>query len=242
MINIYFLFIKVIKMLIIPLFLVLLVTILLITEKKLAQQNSASTIRFVSYLPAITKILASSLLVIFFYFNSTILSTFSLLFFCAVVFSFAGDLLLIAKSRSEYFLVGITAFGLAHISYSFAFFQLTLDWYLLAFIAPIGLTTAILTFIWLKPYLKNHYKKMVPSYLTLISIMLILGLTVGFSLQNYWFAAGSLLFAISDIFVARNRFIKAEFNNRLIGLPLYYLGQMMLIYAAITEITKNLSI
>ena len=43
--------------------------------------------------------------------------------------------------------------------------------------------------------------------------------------------AGALLFYISDIFVARQRFLKAEFVNRLIGLPLYYGGQFMLAFS-----------
>ena len=42
---------------------------------------------------------------------------------------------------------------------------------------------------------------------------------------------GALAFYISDIFVARQRFLKAEFVNRLIGLPLYYSGQFMLAFS-----------
>ena len=39
---------------------------------------------------------------------------------------------------------------------------------------------------------------------------------------------GALSFYLSDLFVARQRFLKAEFVNRLIGLPLYYIGQFLL--------------
>jgi uncharacterized membrane protein YhhN len=42
---------------------------------------------------------------------------------------------------------------------------------------------------------------------------------------------GALLFYISDLFVARDRFIKKEFLNRLIGLPLYYAGQFILAFS-----------
>jgi uncharacterized membrane protein YhhN len=42
---------------------------------------------------------------------------------------------------------------------------------------------------------------------------------------------GALLFYISDLFVARDRFIKKEFFNRFIGLPLYYAGQFILAFS-----------
>jgi uncharacterized membrane protein YhhN len=40
--------------------------------------------------------------------------------------------------------------------------------------------------------------------------------------------AGALLFYFSDVFVARDRFVKKAFSNRLAGLPLYYGGQFLL--------------
>jgi uncharacterized membrane protein YhhN len=39
---------------------------------------------------------------------------------------------------------------------------------------------------------------------------------------------GASLFYLSDLFVARNRFVKKEYVNRLVGLPLYYTGQYLL--------------
>ena len=42
---------------------------------------------------------------------------------------------------------------------------------------------------------------------------------------------GALLFYVSDIFVARNRFIETEFLNRLFGLPFYYIGQFLLAFS-----------
>ena len=43
---------------------------------------------------------------------------------------------------------------------------------------------------------------------------------------------GAFSFYLSDIFVARQRFVQASFWNRLIGLPLYYLGQFQIAYTA----------
>jgi uncharacterized membrane protein YhhN len=43
--------------------------------------------------------------------------------------------------------------------------------------------------------------------------------------------AGAVSFYFSDVFVARDRFLKPEFLNRLIGLPLYYFGQFLLAFS-----------
>ena len=42
---------------------------------------------------------------------------------------------------------------------------------------------------------------------------------------------GATCFYFSDLFVARNRFLKKEFFNRLIGLPMYYVGQFLLAFS-----------
>ncbi|MBW2297136.1 MAG: lysoplasmalogenase, partial [Deltaproteobacteria bacterium] len=42
---------------------------------------------------------------------------------------------------------------------------------------------------------------------------------------------GALSFYVSDLFVARDRFLKNESLNRLLGLPLYYGGQFLLAFS-----------
>ncbi|MDD3992851.1 MAG: hypothetical protein PHV70_11955 [Desulfobacteraceae bacterium] len=36
---------------------------------------------------------------------------------------------------------------------------------------------------------------------------------------------------MSDLFVARQRFVAPAFSNRLLGLPLYYIGQFLLAFS-----------
>jgi len=43
--------------------------------------------------------------------------------------------------------------------------------------------------------------------------------------------AGAACFYMSDILVARDRFLSNEFFNRLVGLPLYYLGQFLIAFS-----------
>lgn len=43
---------------------------------------------------------------------------------------------------------------------------------------------------------------------------------------------GAIAFYLSDVFVARDRFVKNEFLNRLAGLPIYYAAQFMLAFSS----------
>jgi uncharacterized membrane protein YhhN len=42
---------------------------------------------------------------------------------------------------------------------------------------------------------------------------------------------GAVLFAASDLFVARDRFVRPGLANRALGLPLYYAAQVLLALA-----------
>jgi hypothetical protein len=44
---------------------------------------------------------------------------------------------------------------------------------------------------------------------------------------------GAVLFFVSDLFVARNRFVAPGLANRLLGLPAYYGGQVLIAWGAI---------
>jgi uncharacterized membrane protein YhhN len=97
----------------------------------------------------------------------------------------------------------------------------------------LALSTGV--FGWLKPNLGNMIGPVV-AYIVIISAMVIgaaalksnpmLDVT-GRSLIY----AGALLFYVSDIFVARQRFVKKEFINRIIGLPMYYNAQFMIAFS-----------
>ena len=44
-------------------------------------------------------------------------------------------------------------------------------------------------------------------------------------------AVGAIAFTISDLFVARERFVQTGFANGAIGLPLYFGSQLLLAYS-----------
>ena len=87
-------------------------------------------------------------------------------------------------------------------------------------------------FRWLQPHL-DGMRKPVAVYVAVISLMVAAAAAVFFSPEvslplRRLVLAGALFFYLSDIFVARQRFVRSSFVNRLAGLPLYYGGQFCL--------------
>ena len=142
-----------------------------------------------------------------------------------LAFSWAGDLLLIPK-RPPFFLCGLGSFLLAHLAYGGAFLQLPLAILplIVAAIAMALIARHILQRLW--PFVPNRVRPAILLYFGAISLMVALAggtlATAGAQLIG-----GALLFAASDLFVARHRFVRPGVTNKLWGLPLYYAAQMI---------------
>jgi uncharacterized membrane protein YhhN len=139
-----------------------------------------------------------------------------------LLLSAAGDALLLSARRSA-FLAGLVAFLLAHVAYAFAFSLVARPsaWSALAVFA---VTAAALRWLW--PAL-GDMRIPVVAYCAAIAVMLWLALGV----ERGEVRLGALLFYASDLTVARDRFVRPGFANRLVGLPLYYAGQLLLALA-----------
>jgi uncharacterized membrane protein YhhN len=144
---------------------------------------------------------------------------YGLLVFAALLCSAAGDLLLLAEGRRS-FLAGVAAFLLAHVAYSAAFAPAArISPFLAVILAAAG--AAVVRWLW--PRL-GDMRLPVLAYAAAISVMLLLALGVSSPLVRW----GALLFYLSDLAVARDRFVRPGLGNRLVGLPLYYAGQVLL--------------
>ncbi len=146
----------------------------------------------------------------------------------------AGDIFL-ALSWSKGFLSGLIAFLLGHVFYIVAFFSTagieSWSWVGL----PLVILMSASIFVWLRPHL-GHMERPVIVYIAVISLMLFSAVSVAanpnLSTTGRWTAfSGALLLYVSDLFVARNRFLEKAFVNRLIGLPMYYTGQFLLAFS-----------
>jgi uncharacterized membrane protein YhhN len=148
--------------------------------------------------------------------------------------SLAGDVLL-ALPGNRPFLAGLVFFLSAHAAYVVAFFSAAApSATTLAAAVPAG-AVSFFIYRWLRPNL-GAMKGPVIAYIVVISLMLAAAATLFTSAPAIRPAApavffGALAFYLSDIFVARDRFVKAEIENRFAGLPLYYAGQFLLAYS-----------
>lgn len=147
----------------------------------------------------------------------------------ALVFCAIGDVLLIPKSKA-YFLAGMASFGLGHAAYIAAFSIGGVAVSLLAaavLVLMLALSAAV--FFWLREEL-GAMKGPVAAYSLIISFMVAAGaahFAFAPSAKSATLAAAAAAFALSDVSVARDRFGKGGFINRLWGLPLYYAAQCL---------------
>jgi uncharacterized membrane protein YhhN len=143
---------------------------------------------------------------------------------CAV-----GDLLLLGSGRS--FDLGLLSFLLGHCAYigAFAAALPPSAWWRLAVVPLLLAAAGALRWLW--PHLGRRRLPVV-AYIVAISVMVWGAVAVvRAGVLPATVAPGAILFYLSDLAVARHRFVKAEFLNRGIGLPLYYAGQLLIAMA-----------
>jgi uncharacterized membrane protein YhhN len=145
-----------------------------------------------------------------------------------LVLSLAGDVLLIPKERPRVFLVGLVAFLLGHVAYTIAFAVRGLDLPTVAVALVAVLALGLLALRWLLPHVGASMRRPVLAYVVVISGMLACAAgTVGYAGMPALFA-GAFAFYLSDLAVARQRFVARSFWNKAWGLPLYFGAQLVL--------------
>lgn len=142
---------------------------------------------------------------------------------CAV-----GDVLLLSRKSEKLFMGGMAAFALGHIIYSFGFLEYGL-WSGTILNAKsidligviIFLFSTLLAFYFVS---KSERKMRLPIFL----YTFVIAVMVSFSfLTESLIIAGAIMFAISDIFVAKDRFVKRDPKNAFAITPLYFGAQAL---------------
>ena len=150
----------------------------------------------------------------------------------ALVLSLIGDVCLIPNAVGRWFLLGLSAFLLGHLGFAIAFIIRGVDpvWIGLATVPAVGLGVVI--YRWLAPDVSAQMKRPVQAYVGVITMMLILAIGTS-AVDGHWLITlAATGFWLSDISVANGRFKNAGFVNRLWGIPLYFVAQ--LVFAATT--------
>ncbi len=163
-----------------------------------------------------------------------LLQPYSLFIIIGLLFCLGGDVFL-ALPQDRMFFFGLVSFLLGHVCYVIAFFWIADPGTMTLLGVIVTLVLGSVIYVWLKPHL-GSMKKPVIAYILVISLMVIgawsvLGMPQQSFMARLFVFAGAFSFYISDIFVARDRFLKTAFINRFLGLPLYYLAQFMIAFS-----------
>jgi uncharacterized membrane protein YhhN len=147
---------------------------------------------------------------------------------CGLVLSWWGDVLLIPRERVAVFRAGILSFLLGHVAFVAAF-------------ASVGLATAgagvaalalagpvVLVLGWLRPHVPADLGAAVHAYVGVITAMVVCAAGAVARGGDPAMLLGAGLFYVSDLAVARDRFVSPGFANAAWGLPLYYGAQLVL--------------
>jgi len=173
-------------------------------------------------------------------FGATALVCFGL----GIIFSLAGDIFLLLSNR--WFIARLATFLLAHVSYIIGLNTPIGDASPLWAIV-IGIILALASARILKPILAGVREKgqgnlVVPvvTYGAVITLMLLSALLTIY--RTDWktsasglVSLGAILFYLSDIILAWNRFVKPFKNVRVMNMVAYHLGQIALITGVIVQ-------
>ena len=148
--------------------------------------------------------------------------------FLGLVLCWLGDALLLPPGQTLWFQLGIGSFLLGHLSYAATFFGLGLHFPTLIVATAIILSASWTTLVWLRPKIPADFSVAVTSYVVVIGTMVACAFAAFAAGALCSVAIGAMLFATSDLSVARERFVSQSFVNSAWGLPAYFAAQMIL--------------
>jgi len=175
---------------------------------------------------------------------STGLQGLTLWFGIGILFSLAGDVLLMI-SLDRMFVFGLVAFLLAHIAYLVGFQNELMEvtaWsvmlIVLLAINGVRLIRRIVSSIKAKGQTRLVYPVIV--YSIVITVMLYAAMT---TISNpawttraaFFVSVGAFLFYLSDLILAWNKFVTPIKNGRILNIAAYHLGQIGLITGVISQ-------
>lgn len=145
----------------------------------------------------------------------------------ALLLGWLGDAALLSR-QSRAFLAGLGAFLLSHLCFALAFLGGPLSATAIGIASMAALAFGAGVQGWLGPHLTAGFRWPVRAYVAVILLMCVTAAGHAAATGRWAVLAGALLFALSDLAVARDRFVHASFANKLWGWPTYFGAQLML--------------
>jgi uncharacterized membrane protein YhhN len=144
------------------------------------------------------------------------------------VLGWFGDVLIIPKTRGP-FLAGVASFLAGHLAYVAAFVIRGVDPPATAAAALAMLVPAGLAWRWVSPHLppEGGLRGPVAAYAVMLTAMVAFATGSFIARPAPLLLVAAVTFFLSDLSVARERFVRSDFTNKLWGLPLYYAAQLV---------------
>ncbi len=146
-----------------------------------------------------------------------------------LMLSLVGDVALIAKGKRAAFLAGLGAFLAAHLCYAAAFVARGQSSMHALGAGVVVVVAGALIARWLAPHVHGGMRGPVAAYVVTITAMVALAAGAWGAGARATLLAGAALFYLSDLCVARERFVARAPVNAAVGLPLYYAAQLLLV-------------
>ncbi len=153
-------------------------------------------------------------------------SIYGILTLIALIFCWFGDF-----SGYYSFNLGLIAFALAHLFFISAFLIHGINRNRCFFALGAFLLSGIVILYWLYPFVSMPDKIFVIIYMVIITAMVVLGSGTKSGSSHILISIGALIFYISDIFVARWRFVDKSSINAFFCYPLYYTSCLILAFS-----------
>jgi uncharacterized membrane protein YhhN len=171
------------------------------------------------------KMVASTSVIALVFVQSPQRSAYLILIVVALGASWIGDLALSFDGRTS-FMVGLVAFAGAHVAYIAAFLSRgALDTTTLAIAGTAMAVFAVVVIQWLSPHRPAELRIPIIVYVVIISVMVATAFGTNATDPDIRIPIAAVVFAASDLFVARQRFVFSSRVNGLVGLPLYFIAQ-----------------
>ena len=139
-----------------------------------------------------------------------------------------GDVCLLFRNSQKLFMGGILAFAMGHLAYLTASATHSagpIELFVVS--AAFGILVAIGIYRWIKPNLDKFMKIAVALYTAIILVMVLFAINIDMLGWRVLVPLAAMMFAISDAFVARDRFVKLGPKNALAITPLYFGAQAL---------------
>ena len=145
----------------------------------------------------------------------------------ALVLGWVGDALLLSRAARA-FMAGLGAFLLSHLLFAAAFAAGALSPPAMLVASALAVAFGAVVLRWLMPHTPSAFKRPVMAYVVVILAMTVAAAGHAAASGRWAVLVGALLFAASDLSVARDRFVVRSFVNRAWGWPTYFAAQVLL--------------